>query len=298
MLTPRLVAVAAGLALTLALPTAASAGDGRAAGTDWAANAAGITYDGHGLVVFDPATGRSAGGAFDRNSVFLDADYSGSRGLFYVQLVDGREKIIGPRVSATGRRVTVSPDGRFLAYVNDPDGPAKGSLMERITVRNLDTGVERHFAGPPVPDGIPAEMDDPTINDLAISPDSTRLAYDYSDGGVVLVLDLVSGTSLADAQPVPAPGYVHDAAWLGTETLAAVGVDGDVKVLPADGEGEVGTYFLPGSAEDLDVDDGGRLMVKLVAPSQTPPAATTTYAMVGRDGIVATMNQPYHTVVW
>jgi hypothetical protein len=270
--------------------------------------ALGITYDSQQLVMFDPATGYAKGSASANGGSILDADYSSVRGdMYWAVAKDGLDLIrrapvfghgSGPTGAvAYGRRVTVSPDGRFMAYVHDPDGPEKGSLMEEIVVRDLDTGTERRFPGPPVPARIPDEMDDPIINDLSISPDSTRLAFDYFEGGEVLVLDLVSAELLGEARAVPVDG-ARSPAWRSDGTLAVAGMGGSVLTFDPT-TGAVGQILLAGYAEEIDADDSGRLVIKLDQPSSGDPGtSTTSYAMVDTDGQVTRMTKPFHTVVW
>jgi hypothetical protein len=308
--TPRTAVAALGLALSLALPAAAQATEPPAGGPH-PPIALGISYDSHRLDFFDPATGNVYSSGPVESGSFLDADYSSVRGeAFVVWAEDGQEVIFraptfgpGPGgLVAYGRRVTVSPDGRFLAYVYDPDGPAKGGLMEAIAVRNLDTGAERHFPGPGRPGGLPAEMDDPAIDilaidNLAISPDSTRLAFDYFDGGDVLVLDLVSGQSLADARPV-ALDEARSPAWLSDGTLAVIGENGTVRTVDLSTGGEPGFMVVPGYAEELDADDAGRLAIKLAQFSWDDTRQDSIYVLMDSNGGVTRLAKPYHTVVW
>ncbi len=314
MLTPRTAAVAAGLALSLALPATAGAADSvtdaAAAGQLHPRRAAGITADGRSIVFFDPVSDVVRGSSTDREGSFLDADYSSVRGaMFYVRHLNGEDVIMRapmdcPRMAepvARGRRVTVSPDGRFLAYAHDPDGPAPGSLLEAIAVRNLETGTERFYASPPVSDTQDersVDFEESVINDLAISPDSTRLAFDYIGGGEVFVLDLETADELADAEPLSAVPGAHSPAWLDRITLAVIDIDGVVKSVFVDGD-DVGTpYDLPGYAEALDADDRGRLMVKLLT-GQADPQGRNVFAMINEEGLDEEyIVKPYHIVVW
>lgn len=312
MLSSRTAVASIGLALSLALPTAAAADASLdpASGEPHPPRAAGITANGRSIVFFDPISGVSLGGSTDRDGSFLDADYSLVLGaVFYVRHMDGEDVIMRSQLRgsgpagpmARGRRVAVSPDGRFLAYSYDPDGPARGSMVETIAVRNLESGVERVYASPPVPDTSeepPIDLEELVINDLAISPDSKRLAFDYIGGGEVFILDLDADADLADAEPLSAVPGAHSPAWLDRITLAVIDIDGVVKSVFVDGD-DVGTpYDLPGYAEALDADDQGRLMVK-VDLGQADPQGRSFFALVNEDGedeqyIV----EPYVTVVW
>ncbi len=302
---PRSRTIVAALGLTVALAAPATAfADGSTSPPGSAAAA--ITADGATILFLNPASGGVDGSSTDTAGSFVDADYSSVRDeVFYVRRLRDQEMVLrvdrGGRPSSNfsevpGRLVTVSPDGRFLAWVSDPDGPAVGSRTEGITVRNLDSGEERRFSGPAATGGRP-ELDDPIINDLAISPDSTRLAFDYFDGGQVFVLDLVTGRSLADATtPLDRIPGAQWPAWIDDATLAVIDIDGQVRSAAVSGGGAVGSFGLPGSAVALDADDSGRLLVKLLGAVQD--SAEPTFAMVNHDGSFTSMTKPYASMVW
>lgn len=307
MLNPRTAVAALGVALSLSLavPAAADAADPPAGGT-LPTMALGISNHSEQLVMFDPTTGLARSSASAQGGAIVDADYSSVRGeMFYVVIKDGlslirRAPVVGSGSGpagfvASGSHVTVSPDGGFLAYVYDPDG-WDGSEMEAIAVRDLDTGVERHFAGPPVPEGS-HPLDHLTINDLAISPDSTQLAFDYWGGGEVLLVDLVSDTSLADARSLGVAGAVRSPAWRSDGSLSVIGERGEVQTVDLD-TGAVSYLVLGDRAEALDADDAGRLMIELTAYSGDPANPVKSFAMVDAYRQVTHLNQPFYAVVW
>jgi hypothetical protein len=298
---PRPLVAALGLTVALAAPATAFA-DGATSPPHSAAAA--ITADSATILFLNPASGGVDGSSTDTAGSFLDADYSSVRDeVFYVRHLRGRDMVLrvdrAGRPSSNfsevpGRLVTVSPDGRFLAWVSDPDGTGPGT--ESITVRNLDTGQERRFAGPP-PGFHRPEVDGPVINDLAISPDATRLVFDYFLGGRVFVLDLVTGRSLADATtPLDRIPGAHSPAWLDHATVAVIDIDGQVRTAAVSGGGAVDGFDLPGYAVALDADDSGRLLVKLLGAVQD--SAEPTFAMVDHDGTFTFITKPYASMVW
>jgi len=123
---------------------------------------------------------------FDQNSILLDLtgqDFRSFDARFREHLADvyaaQSEDLEEPE--AYGERITLpdslpafhtspalSPDGRFLAYVTDRDGP------RTVVLRNLSTGEERAVAG-----GDRSRLDtlEGANRSLAFSPDGRRLAF-------------------------------------------------------------------------------------------------------------------------
>ncbi|MGH9039169.1 MAG: TolB family protein, partial [Acidimicrobiia bacterium] len=263
--TPRSLVAALGLTLTLAVPAAGAA----AAAAAEPATALGIPFEARHLVMFDPATGISQGMDSANGGSFIDADYSSVRhelytvvfkdGVYTIHRVPQRSGAAPRAVVAHGSRVTVSPDGRFLAYVYHADG-FEGAEAQGIAILDLDTGATRRFSGAPVPSG--ESEDYSVIDNLAISPDSTRLAFDHFDSRQVFVLDLLTSKTMADAHPQGVEG-ARSPAFLADGTLAIINAEGRIVTVSSDGDSNLGLIAIADRAEAIDADDHGNLMVRI-----------------------------------
>lgn len=235
-------AVAVGLPLTLVTPASPAAAADR---YEAPRVALGVRLDNGSLRFFDPQTGYTLGG-FAGGENIGDIAYSAAvdRGFFVdsarghpvIREVRNRHGVVREPV-AEGTLPSIGGGGRVLAYAFDPDGSGKGSLMQGIAVRDLATGKERRFAGPPVPPGIPEWQDDPTLGGLSVSPDGTKVAYDYFDTGQIHLLDVTFDSTLADSavileDPIGETAHYSEPQWMEDGRLAVM--EGGDRVLAYD----------------------------------------------------------------
>lgn len=113
------------------------------------------------------------------------------------------------RVVAQGRWPAVSPDGQFLAWATRSTPTAPNSCDPTgITVRNLETGAERHWAY-----SATASQDGGLLSSLSWAPDSRHLAFAWLERTASIhVLDTRSSGPLSDSPTTPIP---EDISWAG-----------------------------------------------------------------------------------
>jgi hypothetical protein len=241
--------------------------------------AVGVSGDFRSIEFFETATGDVYAEASIGSEV-LSLDVSVVRQEVYYATLRGHAPVIfrmpmggGPSdVVVDGHDPVVSANGRYLAYAFDPDS-ADGPARESVTVRDLDTGVERIF-----PDlrGPTPEVEDSGIDGLAISPDGSAVAYSYTYEGEILLLDTTTAITLADARSVLAPaagdlsGGYYSPAFLADGRVAAAGFDfGLVAVDPLTGAREtLVSHF--GAVVVLDADQTGHHLIATVLRMDRP----------------------------
>jgi hypothetical protein len=147
---------------------------------------------------------------------------------------------------------TVSVDGSLVATVHQPAGLIVTLVGDNTDVLNL----------PPYPDELIADIDPIGLSDLALSLDSTTLAFTYDTGSrppILLTLG-VDAASLGDATQVPGPD--DHVAWVlpafTSQGLAVVGVE----VTPP--------HELSGPAQIALVDPNDGTVVRELAATTSP----------------------------
>jgi hypothetical protein len=130
----------------------------------------------------------------DRSTVYYGGDCTGHRGAIYRRPVAG-----GPATKVadgSGIALTLSADGSRLAWV---DQRCFDGTQERVTVRDLERGTQRHW---PIPAGV-------GVSGLTLSPDGGRLAAAVVVSGQpamqLRLLDLSSGDSVLDGRVLAPP---------------------------------------------------------------------------------------------
>jgi hypothetical protein len=130
----------------------------------------------------------------DRSTVYYGGDCTGQRGAIYRRpLAGGHTTKVA---DGSGIALTGSADGTRLAWV---DQPCVYQTQERVTVRDLDGGTQRHWT---IPAGV-------YVGGLALSPDGGRLAMLVARSGQPTVqlrtLDLTRSGSVLDGRVLTLP---------------------------------------------------------------------------------------------
>lgn len=170
-----------------------------------------------------------------------------------------------PELVTTGYDPAVSPDGTELAVV--------GVDYESIKVVDLATGNERRFTS--------TMAEPPWVRALSWSLDGRSLAYEMGPSTWIMVLDVATATSLADARIVAGP-HNGDA-----QELPLFDAEGRLHLVRQD-RNDLGSLVGPATAVVIDVADRSRLSEEplgLAVESQDFEASGRSLARVHLDGV-------------